>query len=46
MFSSHYFFRIKISNRKNYVERAVLKAIENKIAIYAIHTAFDNDFLE
>jgi hypothetical protein len=26
------------------VERAVLKAIENKIAIYAIHTAFDNDF--
>jgi len=29
---------------KNYVERAVLKAIENKIAIYAIHTAFDNDY--
>ncbi|REC75579.1 Nif3-like dinuclear metal center hexameric protein [Chryseobacterium elymi] len=29
---------------KNYVERAILKAIENKIAIYAIHTAFDNDF--
>lgn len=29
---------------KNYVERSVLKAIENKIAIYAIHTAFDNDF--
>lgn len=29
---------------KNYVERAVLKAVENKIAIYAIHTAFDNDF--
>lgn len=28
----------------NYVERAVLKAIENKIAIYAIHTAFDNDY--
>ena len=26
------------------MEQAVLKAIENKIAIYAIHTAFDNDF--
>ena len=33
----------KITN-KNYVERAVLLALENKIAIYAIHTAFDNDF--
>ena len=30
---------------KNYVEKTVLKAIENKIAIYAIHTAFDNDNL-
>lgn len=29
---------------KNYVEKAVLKAIENKIAIYAVHTAFDNDY--
>lgn len=29
---------------KNYVEKAVLKALENKIAIYAIHTAFDNDY--
>lgn len=29
---------------KNYVEKAILKAIENKIAIYAIHTALDNDF--
>lgn len=28
----------------DYVQRSVLKAIENKIAIYAIHTAFDNDF--
>ena len=27
---------------KNYVEKTVLKAIENKIAIYAIHTALDN----
>ena len=29
---------------KSYVERVVLKAIENKIAIYAIHTALDNVF--
>lgn len=28
----------------SYVERVVLKAIENKIAIYAIHTALDNTF--
>ena len=28
----------------NYVERVVLKAIQNKIAIYAIHTALDNTF--
>ena len=28
----------------NYVERAVLKAIKNDIAIYAIHTALDNHF--
>ncbi|EDO25891.1 predicted protein, partial [Nematostella vectensis] len=27
---------------KNYVERAILKAIKNDIAIYAIHTALDN----
>ncbi|RED48300.1 Nif3-like dinuclear metal center hexameric protein [Seonamhaeicola aphaedonensis] len=27
---------------KTYVERVVLKAIKNKIAIYAIHTALDN----
>ncbi|MDR0196362.1 MAG: Nif3-like dinuclear metal center hexameric protein [Myroides sp.] len=27
---------------KNYVERAVIKAIKNDIAIYAIHTALDN----
>ena len=27
---------------KNYVERAVLKAIKNDVAIYAIHTALDN----
>ena len=29
-------------NGKNYVERAVLKAIKNNIAIYATHTALDN----
>ncbi len=28
---------------KNYVEKTVLKAIENKIAIYALHTALDNN---
>ena len=28
----------------NYVERTVLKAIQNNIAIYAIHTALDNQF--
>ncbi len=27
---------------KNYVERVVLKAIKNDIAIYAVHTALDN----
>lgn len=39
------FSGLKSLTGKNYVERAVLKAIENKIAIYAIHTAFDNDQL-
>jgi dinuclear metal center YbgI/SA1388 family protein len=29
-------------NGSNYVERVVIKAIENKISIYAIHTALDN----
>ncbi|ASW74234.1 NGG1p interacting factor 3 protein, NIF3 [Chryseobacterium piperi] len=38
------FSGLKSLTGKNYVERAVIKAIENKIAIYAIHTAFDNDF--
>ncbi len=27
---------------KNYVERAIVKAIKNDIAIYAVHTALDN----
>ncbi|MGX9985794.1 Nif3-like dinuclear metal center hexameric protein [Soonwooa purpurea] len=38
------FSGLKSLTGKNYVEKAVLKAIENKIAIYAMHTAFDNDF--
>ncbi len=38
------FSGLKSLTGKNYVERAVLRAIENKIAIYAIHTAFDNDY--
>lgn len=38
------FSGLKSLTGKNYVERAVMKAIENKIAIYAIHTAWDNDF--
>ena len=38
------FSGLKSLTGKNYVEKAVLKAIENKIAIYAIHTAFDNDY--
>ena len=38
------FSGLKSITGKNYVERAVLKAIENKIAIYALHTAFDNDY--
>lgn len=38
------FSGLKSLTGKNYVERAVLKALENKVAIYAIHTAFDNDY--
>ncbi|SFH84529.1 Nif3-like dinuclear metal center hexameric protein [Halpernia frigidisoli] len=38
------FSGLKSITGKNYVEKAVLKAIENKIAIYAIHTSFDNDY--
>jgi dinuclear metal center YbgI/SA1388 family protein len=33
---------IKSLTGQNYVERTVLKAIKNDIAIYAIHTALDN----
>lgn len=38
------FSGLKKINGKNYVERVVLKAIKNDIAIYAIHTALDNSF--
>lgn len=38
------FSGLKSLTGKNYVERAIIKAIENKIAIFAIHTAFDNHY--
>lgn len=38
------FSGLKSLTGRNYVERAVMRAVENKIAIYAVHTAFDNDF--
>ncbi|MBF8456294.1 Nif3-like dinuclear metal center hexameric protein [Kaistella sp. G5-32] len=38
------FSGLKSLTGNNYVERSVLKAIENQIAIYAIHTAFDNHY--
>ena len=36
------FSGLKKITGKNYVERSILKAIKNDIAIYAIHTALDN----
>jgi len=33
---------LKKLNGKNYVERVVIKAIQKNIAIYAIHTNYDN----
>lgn len=33
---------LKKLNGKNYVERVVMKAIKNNIAIYSMHTALDN----
>lgn len=33
---------LKKFNGKNYVERTVIKAIQNKVALYAIHTNLDN----
>ncbi len=38
------FSGLKKLNGKNYVERTVIKAIQNNIAIYAIHTALDNQY--
>ena len=39
------FTGLKKFNGSNYVERTVIKAIKNDIAIYAIHTALDNHSL-
>jgi dinuclear metal center YbgI/SA1388 family protein len=36
------FSGIKKITGKNYVERTILKAIKNDVAIYAVHTALDN----
>ena len=36
------FSGLKKINGKNYVERAIIKAIKNDIALYAIHTNLDN----
>ena len=36
------FYGIKKITGKNYVERSILKAIKNDVAIFAIHTALDN----
>lgn len=38
------FSGLKKLNGKTYVERVVLNAIKNNIAIYAVHTALDNSF--
>ncbi|HET8885148.1 MAG TPA: Nif3-like dinuclear metal center hexameric protein [Salinimicrobium sp.] len=38
------FSGLKKLNGSDYVEKTVIKAIQNKIAIYAIHTALDNCF--
>lgn len=38
------FSGLKKLNGKSYVERAVIKAIKNRINIYATHTALDNSF--
>jgi dinuclear metal center YbgI/SA1388 family protein len=45
MIVSHHpivFEGLKKLNGKNYVERTVIKAIQNNIALYAIHTNLDN----
>jgi len=38
------FSGLKHLNGNSYVERVVIKAIQNNIAIYAMHTALDNSF--
>lgn len=38
------FSGLKKLNGRTYVERVVIKAIKNNIAIYAMHTALDNSF--
>ncbi len=38
------FSGLKHLNGSNYVERVAIKAIQNNIAIYAMHTALDNSF--
>jgi len=38
------FSGIKNFSKPGYVERTIIKAIKNDIAIYAIHTALDNSF--
>jgi len=38
------FSGLKKLNGSNYVERVAIKAIQNNIAIYAMHTALDNSF--
>ncbi|VTQ08640.1 Nif3-like dinuclear metal center hexameric protein [Sphingobacterium daejeonense] len=38
------FSGLKKFTGKNYVERVVIKAIKNNIALYAIHTNLDNVF--
>ncbi len=47
IFSFHpiIFKGLKSLTGKTYVERTVLKAIQNNIAIYAIHTALDNSII-
>ena len=38
------FSGLKSITGRNYVERSILKAMENRIAIYSVHTALDNDY--
>ena len=43
-FHSIIYKALKSISGKNYVQKVVQKAIENKIAIFSIHTALDNSF--